>query len=328
MRTGLVYDDRFLDHDTGPQHPERSDRLRAIVERLKRDHHWDRCLRLPVEPALVTSIQAVHDATYIEHVRATCEQGGAYVDVQDSAVCPVSFEVARLAVGGVIGAVDAVMAGLCDNAFCAVRPPGHHAERDRSMGFCLFNNVAVAAQHLISQHRLGKVAIVDFDVHHGNGTQHIFEARPDVLFISLHEHPSYLYPGTGFSWEAGQDRGEGFTINIPFDPHAGDEAYRHAFKHKVIPALDAFGPDFVLISAGFDAACDDPLAHMQLSTLGFAWMTRQLKELAERVCSGRLVSVLEGGYDLRSLAECVSAHVAVLLEEDGHDGLMGMKAGM
>jgi acetoin utilization deacetylase AcuC-like enzyme len=220
------------------------------------------------------------------------------------------------------------MAGQVANAFCAVRPPGHHAESHRSMGFCLFNHVAVAAQHLIDRHGIKRVAIVDWDVHHGNGTQQIFEERPDVLYISLHEHPMHLYPGTGHVWEKGKHKGEGFTLNLPLEPGSGDATYRNAVTEIVEPAVDMFRPEFLLISAGFDAARGDPLAHMEVSPQGFQWMTRRMKALAEKHGGGKLVSTLEGGYDLRNLAECVALHTSSLMQAEGQDELMAMKVGV
>jgi acetoin utilization deacetylase AcuC-like enzyme len=352
MSTGLVYDQRFLQHEPGPAHPERPDRLQAIIDRLQNNHLWDRLAHIPATPAPLAAIEALHDAQYVQRVRAACEAGESFIDCEDSGICPLSYDAAVLAVGGVLGAVDAVMnqrSGLgreirpsgvrgqvsgkdgktaVRNAFCAVRPPGHHAERGKSMGFCLFNNVALAAQHLVVQYGFERVAIVDFDVHHGNGTQHMFEERSDVLFISLHEHPAYQYPGTGFAWEKGKGAGEGFTINIPLQPQAGDREYRHAFLDSVLPALDRYRPQFLLLSAGFDASEHDPMGHMRVTAEGFGWMTRQLKAASERHCGGRLVSVLEGGYDLRSLGECVALHLGILLQPEGHDDLMALKAGL
>lgn len=328
MPTGLIYSDRFLEHDTGVRHPERPDRLRAIVDRLKAQHLWNELVHLPFGPADRAWIERLHDPRYVERVFAACAAGEAHIDAADSAICPASGEVAQLAVGGVLAAVDAVMAGKVNNAFCAVRPPGHHAERDRSMGFCLFNNVAIAAEYLIAHHGLERVAVVDFDVHHGNGTQHLFEHRRDVLVVSLHEHPRYLYPGTGFVHEQGAGAGEGYTLNLPLDPRTGDDAYRHAMVFKVTPRLERFQPQCLLVSAGFDAAHDDPLAHMEVTAEGFAWITRHLKAQAQRLCGGRLVSVLEGGYNLRSLAEAVSLHVQALLGDPDHDDMMAMKAGL
>lgn len=317
MATGLIYDDRFLQHDTGLGHPERPERLRAIVAELQRVGLWDRLDHLRFEPAGVEVIARVHERGYIDRVRAACEDGEPYIDTPDSAIGPASYGVALLAAGGVVAAADAVMGGRVRNAFCAVRPPGHHAERDRSMGFCLFNNVAIAAEYLITARGLQRVAIVDFDVHHGNGTQHLFEERGDILYVSLHEHPACLYPGTGYEREMGVGAGYGFTLNIPLAPGSGDEAYQRAFEGKVVPALERFEPEALLVSAGFDAADGDPLAHMRVSTEGFAWMSRALVSAAERLCGGRLVSTLEGGYDLTRLAQGVTAHVRALVGEAG-----------
>ncbi len=339
MTTGLIYHDQFAAHSTGPSHPERPERLGAIMERMRGSPLWDQLTLLTPTPAELSAIAAVHDLVYIERLRETCIQGEGHIDCVDSVICAESFDIALLAAGGSIMAVDTVMRGPgaidpvtghrgVHNAFCAVRPPGHHAEPNRSMGFCLFNNIAIAARHLLDHHGLSRVAIVDFDVHHGNGTQHAFENIAEVLFVSVHEHPSYLYPGTGFAWETGQGSGEGFTLNIPLDPGGADREYRRAFVQQVLPTLDRFKPEFLLISAGFDASEFDPLAHMKVTSEGFTWMTRQLKMAAERHCYGRLVSCLEGGYNLRALAENVANHVGVLLQPEGHDDLMAMKAGL
>ncbi len=328
MSTGLLYDDRFLLHDPGPEHPERPDRLRAIVEKLRQTSQWSRLAHLPFEAATPQLIEAVHDPQYVQRVQTACRTRAPYIDSVDSGICPASYEIALLAAGAAVAAVDAVMAGAVDNAFCAVRPPGHHAECDRSMGFCLFDNVAIAADRLVRHHGLARVAVVDFDVHHGNGTQHIFEDRSDVLFVSMHEHPMYLYPGSGFAYEIGRGAGTGFTLNVPLDPHAGDDLYRQAMTNTVVPRLAEFDPQFVLVSAGFDATAEDPLAHQRLTPQGYQWLTRQLVTVAHRHCEGRLVSVLEGGYDLRSLAESVSLHVDTLLGAEHGDDHMAMKAGM
>ncbi len=328
MRTGMVYDKRFLEHDTGPSHPERAARLEAIVERLHRDRLWEQLIHLPVRPADPEWVLAVHDQAYVERIRMACERGARFVDVADSAICPSSYEVALLAVGGTLCAVDAVMGGTVDTAFCAVRPPGHHAERDASMGFCLLNNVAIAAEYLQHRHGLRRIAIVDFDVHHGNGTQHIFEQCPEVLFISMHEHPTFLYPGSGFAWEQGRERGSGHTLNLPVEPGAGDDVFQALMELRVVPAINAFEPQFILLSAGFDASEHDPLAHLCLSVRGYEKLTQRLMQLAHRHCDGNLVSCLEGGYDLRALAECAAAHVACLMSDPGEDSLMSLKAGL
>ena len=314
MSTAFIYDQRFRDHDTGQGHPERPDRLRAIVHQLKEGKLWERLEHLPIEPAPMQWVERIHQRVYIDRLRDACRHDEPFIDTPDSAICPDSYDVAVLAVGGLLAAADAVIGGKVQNAFCAVRPPGHHAERDRSMGFCLFNNVAIAAEYLIAHHELNRVAIVDFDVHHGNGTQHIFERRADVLFISLHEDPGSLYPGTGYEYEKGHGPGQGYTVNLPLVPGCGDEHYRDLFQTRVLPALDQFTPEVLMVSAGFDAAAEDPLANLQVTENGFLWMTQQLIEIARRHCQGRLISTLEGGYDLNSLAHNVSGHVKALLE--------------
>lgn len=313
-RTGLVQDARFQEHKTGPDHPERPERLAAIASRLASDGLSDACVS--VEPATVdmAHVERVHQADYLRRLEEACRSGAAYIDVPDSAVCPASFDIAQLAVGSVLHAVDRVMAGELDNAFCAVRPPGHHAERHLSMGFCLFNNIAIAARYLLDHHGLSRVLIVDFDVHHGNGTQHLFEADPHVLFISLHGHPGIVYPGTGYAHERGVGEGVGFTINLPMLPPSSDDEWQQAFDKTVLPEAAKFAPEFVLISAGFDAHRRDPLAPLELETPVFGWMTDQLVQLASAHASGRLVSLLEGGYDLEALAASCSLHLSRLLE--------------
>lgn len=315
MSTGLIYSDRFLAHDTGQGHPERPDRLRAIVQRLKADGLWDRLTPLDFEAAGRSRLERLHSPKYVWRVFEACAHHLPYIDVVDSAICEDSADIAELAVGGVLRAVGAVMDGEVRNAFCAVRPPGHHAEADRSMGFCLFANVALAAEALLSDHGLERVAVVDFDVHHGNGTQHLLEERGDVLFVSIHGDPLSLYPGTGFEQEVGRGDGHGHTLNVTMRPGAGDEVYLDAFDTKVIPALRDFAPQFLLISAGFDAADGDPLADMRVTTAGFEAMTRRLLDVADEYAQGRVVSVLEGGYDLSALSAGVSAHIGVLLDK-------------
>ncbi len=284
--TGLIYDPRFMEHHPGPGHPERPERLRAMVERLQRDGLWERLHRIAFEAASLKVIERLHDRAYIDRAFAACERGEAYLDSPDVGIGSESAAIAQLAVGGAIAAVDAVMRGEVVNAFAALRPPGHHAEADHAMGFCLFNSIALAADHLTRVHDLERVAIIDWDVHHGNGTQHMLEHRADVLFISIHEHPMHLYPGSGYAHEDGASGtpGAGHTLNLPLQPGADDAAYRHVFKEKVLPVLDRYRPQFVLISAGFDAADDDPLAHMAVTPQCFAWMTREIKSAAESLC--------------------------------------------
>jgi acetoin utilization deacetylase AcuC-like enzyme len=310
---GFIFDERFLLHDTGRGHPERAERLRAIRSAMQAEGLWDRVEHLPFQAADRRVLERVHAPSYIDRCFAACERGLPYVDSPDSAISRRSAEVAQLAAGASIAAVDAVMSGHVRSAFVACRPPGHHAERDRSMGFCLFNNVALAAEHLIHGHRLDRVAVIDWDVHHGNGTQHSFEHRRDVLVISLHEDPRYQYPGTGLAEEVGRGEGKGYTLNIPLSQGAGDRAIERQFHDHVMPELDEYRPRFVLISAGFDASTADPLGHLSLSEACFGWMTRQLMQVADEHADGRLVSLLEGGYDLHSLGACVNTHLRALL---------------
>jgi acetoin utilization deacetylase AcuC-like enzyme len=311
-QTGLVYSDVFLRHDTGPDHPERPERLTAIVERLRRAGLMERLTSIPFGPATVDQLTAVHTAAYVERVRRTCAQGAPWVDDADTCICRESYEVALSAAGGVLAAVDAVAEGRVRNAFCAVRPPGHHASAGRAMGFCLFNNVAIAARYAQSKHNLRKVLIVDWDVHHGNGTQDVFYSDPTVLYFSVHQYPHY--PGTGAASETGAGEGVGLTVNAPLPAGSRDEAFIAAFREKLRPAALAFRPDIVLVSAGFDAHRDDPIAGMAMTADGFGELTRIVKDIAETCCKGRLVSVLEGGYGLAGLAESVEAHLRVLMQ--------------
>ena len=260
-------------------------------------------------PADEKWLQTVHSQEHIERIRHICALGGGVLDQGDTPVGPTSFDIALLATGALLGCCDAVMQGRVTRSFAAIRPPGHHAEPQRAMGFCLFSNIAIAARYLQQAHGVGKVAIVDFDVHHGNGTQAAFEDDPSVLFISLHQDPRTCYPGTGYAWEVGEGAGREFTLNIPFDPGSGDEAYDNAFRGQVVAKLDQFAPEILLISAGFDAHRDDPLAQIELSEEAFERMTRTLVKVAEVHCAGRVVSALEGGYNLRALGRSVVRHL-------------------
>ncbi|MDA1097457.1 MAG: histone deacetylase family protein [Proteobacteria bacterium] len=295
-----------LEHDMGSNHPERPDRLRAIRLALAEAEF----AALEWRPAPLASwpqIALVHPQSHIDRIVAAAPRRGRVPLDPDTAMNPATLEAAQRAAGAVCGAVDAVMAGQASNAFCAVRPPGHHAEPERSMGFCIFNSVAIGARHAQESHGLKRVAVVDFDVHHGNGTQAAFWNDGDLFYGSTHQMP--LYPGSG----ARSETGVGNIHNFPLPPGAGGMAFRDAFTDGLLPALDAFKPEFLLLSAGFDAHMDDPLAQLRLETEDYAWVSRELLALAERHCQGRLVSSLEGGYDLTALATAVAAHIRALM---------------
>ena len=305
MSVILIHTDRFAEHQTPPGHPERPERaevMDAVAARWR-----ERGVEI-VAPRTATSEQLarVHDPDYIRRISETALKS-QQLD-PDTYTSPESYEVALLAAGAAIDGVERVMAGSHRAAVAMVRPPGHHAERERAMGFCLFNNVAVEAAHARAQ-GAAKVAIVDYDVHHGNGTQHIFETDPHVLYISTHQFP--YYPGTGAADEVGRGAGRGFTVNVPLEVGAVDEDYQLAFATVVLPVLRQFEPDLILVSAGFDAHERDPLGGMRLSTAAFAAMTLELAAVADDCCRGRIVSVTEGGYDLHALAASLDAVIGV-----------------
>lgn len=309
--TGFVSDPRYLEHLTGPGHPERPERLQAIWQELQHRSLWQRLLHLAPRPATEQELTLVHPPEYVHFLRRSVPAHGLVWIDPDTALSAASYEVARLAVGGVLRAAEAILAGECRNAFCAIRPPGHHAERAHAMGFCLFNNVAIAARFVQQHAGLERILILDWDVHHGNGTQHIFEEDPTVYYISLHQFP--LYPGTGRAEERGRGAGLGYTLNIPLPPGSGEEAYRRAFAEQIAPAVERFAPQFVLISAGFDAHRDDPLASMRLTEESFRWMCREVLTWAETFAHGRCLAVLEGGYHLEALAGSVAACIEEML---------------
>jgi acetoin utilization deacetylase AcuC-like enzyme len=332
---GICSSPEFVQHLTGQLHPERPDRIRAIHLAVRQaglidspnpfpDFSLDLQLKpaagpklkeLSPTPADEKTIELIHTQQMIQRLKHICESGGGVLDQGDTPVSPRSFDLALLSSGAVLTCCDAVMNGTVQRAFAATRPPGHHAEPDRSMGFCLFSNIAIAAKYLQRHHNVDRVAIVDFDVHHGNGTQAAFENDPSVLFISTHQHPKTCYPGTGYEWEEGEGPGKGYTLNIPLNPGSGDGEYIAAFESKVIPKLDSFKPQVLLISAGFDAHQDDPLAKMEVSEMGFEAMTRMLVAAADVHCRGRIISALEGGYHLRALGRSVVRHLLALREE-------------
>ncbi len=313
MPTGYVYDERYLLHRPGEGHPERPARLEAIQQRLNETGLIEELVRIRPYEAPLAWVERLHDPAYIRRFRKACARGARIFGVPDCGISPESYEIARLAAGGVMAAVEAVMGGKVDNAFCAVRPPGHHAEHARALGFCFFNNVALAALYLLEQFGLERVAIVDWDVHHGNGTQHLFEADPRVFYLSIHEDPRSCYPGTGYAREKGTGPGEGFTLNLLLPSGSGDAEALKALKEEGLPRLKQFAPQFLLISAGFDAHRDDPLARLELTRQGYQAMGRLLLDLAQETASGRVITVLEGGYNLQVLADCVEDHLRLLL---------------
>jgi acetoin utilization deacetylase AcuC-like enzyme len=282
-----------------------------IVEKLKAKGLYSQLVELKPMPAALEWIETVHSPEYIERARTFCEGGAGYLDSLDVPISRKSYEAAVLAAGGMLTAVDAIMEKKVANAFCAVRPPGHHALEDKAMGFCIFNNIAIGAKYIQKKYKLSKILIVDWDVHHGNGTQATFYNDPNVLYFSVHQYP--FYPGTGNQTEKGSGDGLNYTINVPLPAGSGDDDYIRAFEEKLTPAALAFSPDFVLISAGFDAHEDDLLGAMRVTQQGFAKLTQIVKNIAEKCCAGRLISILEGGYDLEGLVASVETHIRVLM---------------
>ena len=311
-KTGFVYHDIYLEHKTTAGHPESPKRLVAIVENLKSKGLYSELFHVTPSPVESKWLTKIHTTEYIERVKKSCQEDAGYLDTLDVPISPSSYEAALMAAGGLLSAIDAVMEGKIENAFCAVRPPGHHAVEDGALGFCIFNNVAIGTRYIQEKYGLSKVLIVDWDVHHGNGTQAAFYDDPDVLYFSVHRYP--FYPGTGSNTERGAGKGSNYIINVPLPAGSTDEAYLMAFEKKLKSAAISFSPDFVLISSGFDAHKDDPLGGMKVTEQGYIQMTRIVKEIAQKCCESRLVSVLEGGYNLQALAASVEAHIRVLME--------------
>lgn len=311
-KTGLVYHPAYLEHDMGAGHPESPNRLRAIMQQLERSGTAARLTRIDPRKAEDEWITQIHTPGYVASINKHAPTSGRVSLDPDTSMSPGSLTAAYLAAGGALAAVDAIMSQQVDHVFCAVRPPGHHAEAGRAMGFCLFNNVAIAARYVQKKYGLKRVLIVDWDVHHGNGTQHSFEDDPSVLFFSTHQYPHY--PGTGRTTERGRGVGEGFTINVPMEAGEGDDEYRAIFRKALVPAADEFKPEFVIISAGFDAHKDDPLASMGLTEAGYAELTNIVSGIATRHAHGRILSSLEGGYNLTALAASVDRHIQALLD--------------
>jgi acetoin utilization deacetylase AcuC-like enzyme len=309
--TALLADPIYRKHLEGREHPERPERFDAVMHGLESAGLLERVLRIPARPAAEEELLLCHTPQYLEIVRRDFAAGAPYLSTGDTDITPNSWEVASHAVGGVLNAVDSVMTGQARNAFCAVRPPGHHANAGRGMGFCLFNNIAIAARHAQARHGVDRVLIVDWDVHHGNGTQDLFYRDPSVFFFSSHQWP--LYPGTGRADETGEGAGQGTTMNFPFPAGAGRQEILGAIQDSLVPAMEHFRPSLVLISAGFDSRIGDLLGRFTLTDQDFADLTQAVREIADRHAEGRVVSLLEGGYSLPGLATAAAAHVSALL---------------
>ena len=309
--TGLVISRDYAAHLTGAGHPERPERVRVIEDRLRADGLLERARVIAPRAATDEEILRCHAADYLRIVTEDVADGRDRLSTGDTPLSARSLEIARLAAGGVIAAVDEVVAGRVRNAFAVVRPPGHHATPRKGMGFCLFDNVAIAARHAQAKHGLSRVLIADWDVHHGNGTQDIFYEDGSVLFFDTHQHP--LYPGTGRADETGRGAGAGLTINCPFPAGAGRAEILGAFRDRLVPAADDFRPDLVLVSAGFDSRVGDPLGGFRLTDDDFAELTGIVRQIADRHCGGRVVSTLEGSYALEGLAAAAAAHVRALM---------------
>ncbi len=307
----LIYSDEFLKHDTGFDHPESPARLRSIISYLNENELKKSLDIVEPEPAPLEWIRENHSQEYINLVKKYCEEGEAYILTLDNPICKETYRIAILAAGGILKAVDYVMEEKYSKAFCLLRPPGHHAVKDKPMGFCFFNNIAIAGKYLIKKYGLERILIVDWDVHHGNGTQDASYEDNKVFFFSIHQHP--LYPGTGMEWETGKGEGEGFNMNVPVSPETSDDTYIEIFKERMFPKALEYEPQFILISAGFDAHKSDPLAQIQLSEGVYRTLTDIVLKIANKCCSGKIVSTLEGGYNLKYLPLCVVEHLKGLI---------------
>jgi acetoin utilization deacetylase AcuC-like enzyme len=311
MKTAIIFTPKYLEHDTGRDHPESPARLRVIREELERSGllETERCSIVKPKPAQLKDVELVHESDYVDLVSRFCKSGGGLLDIGDTVVSPKSFEVALLAVGGALEAVKLVAAGKFQNAFALVRPPGHHAGRYYALGFCIFNNVAVAANYLLRYFGLKRILILDIDAHHGNGTQEIFYNTNKVLYLSLHQDPRG-FPGTGFIDEVGEQEGRGFTVNLPFPFRTPDKVYLKAFDQIVVPITQQYKPEFILVSAGFDGYYADPVGALSLSAHIYTEVFSKILNLASQFCNGKLVAVLEGGYHLKALGRMASSVIA------------------
>ena len=297
-KVGIVLDKLYVDHDNGPGHPETFERVLAIVDMLQFTKMMDEVVRIEPRDATREEITLVHTQEHFDKIASTKGKPKVFLD-SDTSTCAVTFDAALRASGGLISAIDSVLNGEVDRAFPIVRPPGHHAEADRPMGFCFFNNVAVGAAYLTKIKGLKRVMVIDWDVHHGNGTQHIFYDNPDVLFFSSHQYP--FYPGTGGMDEVGSGDGKGYTVNVPMQPGMGDNEFIKIFEEILNPIIEQYEPEFILVSAGFDIFIEDPLGGMRVTPEGFAKLTRMLTDQADKICDGKIIFLLEGGYNLDGL---------------------------
>lgn len=312
--TLLAHDPVFLEHDTGP-HPETAERLIAVDAALRQKKLLSPCHRLPVEPIDEAAILRLHSKEQLAHVKDICSAGVGRLD-SDTPVCPASYDVARHSAGACVAAADAVMRGEAKTALTLTRPPGHHATPHRAMGFCLFNNIALAADHARTAFGLDRLLIVDWDVHHGNGTQDIFYDDPTVTFLSVHRFGGGFYPGTGDADETGEGKGRGATVNVPLHFNIAAKTYKEKFREAVEATADRCKPQLILLSAGFDAHRQDPIGGLGLETEDFVEMTQLILEVADTHCDGKLVSCLEGGYNWQALADCVTAHLQALIDAE------------
>jgi acetoin utilization deacetylase AcuC-like enzyme len=311
MRCGLLLDDLYTEHETGYGHPERPERVEALMKTLGNSDIAKKCLPVPMRKARDEEVLLAHSPSYLALVKREISGGGGMLSTGDTVFSPMSLQIARLATGGLLSAVDEVMRGDLDRAFCAVRPPGHHATRELGMGFCIFNNAAIAARYAQQTHGIDRVAIIDWDVHHGNGTQDIFYDDGSVFYFSTHQHP--WYPGTGMRAETGEGKGRKTTLNAPLPAGTRMDAIEAAFG-EAIKAMKAHKPDLVIISAGFDSRHGDPLGDFHLRDHDFVKLTRMMIDLAGEIAEGRIISVLEGGYSLEGLVNATAAHLLTLVE--------------
>ncbi|MFC1893681.1 histone deacetylase [Chloroflexota bacterium] len=321
MKVGFVYDPIYLQHDTG-QHVENAGRLEAIISHLNQTGLTGELVSIKPRVASVEELSLVHDRQHVSHIRDVAESGGGWLDM-DTVMSARSYQTAVYAAGGAISATEAVITGEVDRAFALVRPPGHHATPQHAMGFCLFNNVAVATKYALAQYGLERVAIIDFDVHHGNGTQDIFDGSPEVLYISIHQYPHY--PGTGSIGEVGRGVARGTKVNVPLPAGCGDKEYLLAFEQVIAPVTRRFEPQLIFVSAGYDSHWADQLAMMQVTTTGLARMVGIIKDLADELCRGRIVLSVEGGYHYQALASSVKATFDILLGKTDVDDPLGQQ---